>query len=73
VGTAVAQQGGVSITLQLKPDLPDYFVAAVTTRSTPYPVTSWTTACFDQIEGNNDVVNLIGTRDDVDAQDYRGD
>jgi hypothetical protein len=73
VGIARAQQGGVSVTLRLNPDLPYYCVASVTTTSSPYPVTSWTTGCFDQIERDADVVILVGTGDDVDAQNYRGD
>jgi hypothetical protein len=74
IGTARAQQGGVTITMRISPDLPSYCVTSITTATSPRAITSWTTACFDQIEGDNDVVSLTGSgADNSAAQNYRGE
>lgn len=74
IGTARAQQGGVLITMRISPDLPSYCVTSITTASSPRAITSWSTACFDQIPGNSDVIVLTGSGgDNAAAQNYRGD
>jgi hypothetical protein len=71
--TARAQQGGVVISMRISPDLPSYCVVSITTASSPRAISSWTTACFDQIAGNNDTLILTGNGgDNSAAQNYRG-
>lgn len=73
VASATAQQGGVTITIRISPDVPSYCVTSVNTVSAPRAITSWTTGCFDQIEGNNDSVILTGRGgDNAAARNYRG-